>query len=668
MACQDQEDFYNDVNAKYVSQKQYLIDKGEWDLDTNIELLDAAIRNKRVVFYGNDYNEFTKSVFIEDKWVNPKGVPFTKEEILEELAKKLGGKTTTEYQADLIQDFNEYALKEVEDLIAYYGEANVENKSAEEAEKIRQEHKERVDGHVEHMKDKLNSVKFHLEFFVPSKVLELPVDLSELEIGYQDASGLRKMLTNTTYGYFVGYKFLNKSDNKYSPMNIELQFATPSRDNPKFKITLTNQYEGVYRWIEGGYVSKANKDFVTEWKVVESPDRPKIKVLTGELFKGLEMSKTLRSDDANYTNAKLIKYSTLAGGVESGIRLGEKRHADEHTQDGKSYTPINSDVFLKYFTNGRHHKLFIKMPNGRDVLQYTSYPSGNGGEALYHINTGYVETQRDGWTKKISKDLQSDNCTDAYKSEIQNKFGLVLLETKVTMEFLWRGSIELKTCKTDAFGIYNNSDLKKLFDWLFYKHGWLVSMTGEQDYLYTKLEDPKKTKTDTDDKGEGVYKYHLIAPYSKDKIPPNFIDGSYLEAKESGSYGILATKFTLTALEASRYNLVPFGITEYQAVQNILKEIGGEQEQNQFKEKVRVLANDKDYHEIAIFAQEILGVLPRYAIGKVSLPESGRIIANNIDAKPSDTSMPVKESEEEDVVFPLDFQTAQDFIIKLKSL
>ena len=62
MLCKDQEDFYNEVNTRYVNYKEYLVDKGEWDLETNIETLDASIRNKGVLFYGNEHNEFTKQV------------------------------------------------------------------------------------------------------------------------------------------------------------------------------------------------------------------------------------------------------------------------------------------------------------------------------------------------------------------------------------------------------------------------------------------------------------------------------------------------------------------------------------------------------------------------------------------------------------------------------
>jgi hypothetical protein len=191
-------------------------------------------------------------------------------------------------------------------------------------------------------------------------------------------------------------------------------------------------------------------------------------------------------------------------------------------------------------------------------------------------------------------------------------------------------------------------------------------MKGQEDYVYRELSDFKGEQSQRE--GEGVFQYHIIAPYSKDKTPPNFIEGSLMESKESGSYGILSTRFPLSPLEASLYNLVPFGITEYQAIQNILKAVGDAQEQERYKEKVRELAKADNFIGIAIETQKAIGVLPRYAIGKVGLPESGKIIARNIDAEPTETSKAVETSEDTQDKIPLDFETAQDFIIKLKSL
>jgi hypothetical protein len=666
MACTDQEDFYNEINTRYVNYKSYLVDKGEWDLETNIETLDASIRNKRVLFYGNDYNEFTKSVYIEDKFINPKGVPFTKEEVLDEISQKLNGKTEMEYHADLLEDFDNYAREQVDELIKYYGEADVSQaENEEEAERIRYAHQVKVEGNVENLKDKMNEVKSHLTFFYPKKIVQIPLSLMSLEDGYQDQNGQRKSIPASS-GYFVGYKFLNKSENRFSPMNIELQFAAPSRENPKFKITLTKQFEGIYRWIESGYVSDRERQFVQEWIVIEAPDRPKMKVLTGELFKGFEMAKALREKDTNYNGSRLIKYTTSAGGVESGIRLFETRHSDEHTTSTQTYTPLNSTVFFNYFTDKSDAQRYVLMPNGCDVVSYHYNKWSNTNFAQYHINTGYWMTGNGRWSAKPSKDLISPNYTNDYLREIQDKFQFQTQESNVGMNFLVRGAIEYKRCKTRAFQLYDDDSIKKLFEYLFNKHGWLVTMKGQEDYVYRELSDVKGEQSQGE--GEGEFKYHIIAPFSKDKTPPNYIEGSLMESKESGSFGILSTKFALTPLEASLYNLVPFAITEYQAIQNILKAVGDAQEQERYKEKVRELAKADNFIGIAIETQKAIGVLPRYAIGKVGLPESGKIIARNIDAEPAEPSKAVETSEDTQDKIPLDFETAQDFIIKLKSL
>jgi hypothetical protein len=289
------------------------------------------------------------------------------------------------------------------------------------------------------------------------------------------------------------------------------------------------------------------------------------------------------------------------------------------------------------------------------------------GFAEYHINTGRTWTTGRYWSKRSTPELLSKDFNQAYFDEIRSKFNLHLMDSEVTMEFLVKGSVEQERCLTRVFQIYNEVDLKNLFNYLFNKHGWLVSMKGQEEYVYRLLVDSKNT-SDDEEQNETYFKYHVIAPFTKDKTPPNYIEDSYLQAKESGSYGTLATKFALTPLEASLYNLVPFAITEYQAVQNILKAVGDETAQSDFKVKVRELAVNNDYIKIAILTQKAIGVLPRYAIGKVGLPESGKIIANNIDATPTEPSKAVETSEDSNDTIPLDFDTAQDFIIKLKSL
>lgn len=667
LPCSDQEEFYNEVNSRYINYKEYLQEKGDWDLETNIQILDAAIRNKRVLFFGSETNEFTKSVYIEDKWVNPKGVPFTKEEVLEEISKKLNGKTERDFHADLLEDFDNYAKEGVAALREQLGEADVSQaESEEEAERIREEHRLNVEGKIDHYKDSLNRIKLHLTFFYPKKIVQIPLNMAALKDGSLDESGQRKTIAATA-GFFVGYKFLNKSENRYSPMNIELQFAAPSRDNPKFKITLTKQFEGIYSWIEGGFVGDRERQMVNEWAVVENTTRPKIKILTGELFKGLEMANTLQASNPNYVGAKLIKYTTLAGGVESGIEVEEVRHVDEDPKGTpQTYTPINSQKFFDYFFDKGGRKIEVLLPNGVDMLKYY-YTSYGTVYAEYHVNFGIFKT-KGRWSKVKLKGFESPNITTAYDEELRSRFDLdVSNDGEIIGYFLVKGTVEYYNFKTRQYTANNDAEFKKLLNYLFEKHGWLVQMKGQEQFLYTELKDPKR-KQQEGQEGEGVFQYHIIAPYSKDKTPPNFIEGSLMESKESGSYGVLSTRFALSPLEASLYNLVPFGITEYQAIQNILKAVGDTQEQERYKEKVRELAKSDNFIGIAIETQKAIGVLPRYAIGKVSLPESGKIIARNIDAEPTEPSKAVETSEETQDRIPLDFETAQDFIIKLKSL
>jgi hypothetical protein len=61
---------------------------------------------------------------------------------------------------------------------------------------------------------------------------------------------------------------------------------------------------------------------------------------------------------------------------------------------------------------------------------------------------------------------------------------------------------------------------------------------------------------------------------------------------------------------------------------------------------------------------------PQYAIGKVFVWRLGRIIAENIDnpSPPEEEEIIIQAEEDEKEILPLTLETAQDFIIKFKSL
>ena len=88
-----------------------------------------------------------------------------------------------------------------------------------------------------------------------------------------------------------------------------------------------------------------------------------------------------------------------------------------------------------------------------------------------------------------------------------------------------------------------------------------------------------------------------------------------------------------------------------------------------------MVKESSNFTDISIFTQKVLGFSPKFALGNVDTYDGGRIISENIDeASKKDTSSS-KESKKVETKaevelpkIPLDWETAQDFIIKLKSL
>ena len=110
--------------------------------------------------------------------------------------------------------------------------------------------------------------------------------------------------------------------------------------------------------------------------------------------------------------------------------------------------------------------------------------------------------------------------------------------------------------------------------------------------------------------------------------------------------------------------MFPANITKSQAVKNILNAIKDDESRLKFIEDVKALG--EEYGVISELAQQVVGINPRYAIGKVGLKYAGKVISDYIKNPVEDEAkIEVQEIEEKT---PLDFDSAQDFIIKLKSL
>lgn len=657
----NQEEFYNLMNANYVKLKKRLEEAGEWDLETAIEDLKTSTLNKRKLFEGNNKNEFTKSVYIEDKYTTPKGKPLTKEELNDRMEELNYGKDYTKYFNQVIDEYDTVIDKKVADIKSSFGDPDTTNaKSKAEKDKIIAEHKDIVDSAIMDAKFKMNKIKNYMIFFKPNNVVHIPLDTDILSDGAKDQNGNRKGLPYHV-GIVVGYKFLGKSDVKFSPMNIEIHLASTSKIKPYMKITFTKQYEPILEWITMGRVHPKEVAEAREWTVGSTIERDKMRVLTGELFKAFEITNELFSSDGNYKRRKrLIKYSTTAGTVETGIRLWQEKYIDITKGKTPTFAPINSDAFIKQLGKLQEGSYFW-LPSKKEMFGF------DGRLYTFNICLGLYPTGKGTERKNADKNYLSEFATTETSMAITNATGINsnIIQTSLYMHSegteVWKFNMKFISFK------FSKADGRMFLDYLNEKLKVLMEIVGkDEDYVIREMPDTYVESGEA--KGEeGVYQYYPLLRFDPKSTPPNYIEGSFKDTEEN-DYGIFSLKYPLSFVQASLFRCVPANISETQAVRNILVMIGEDDKRVKYIQDVKDLKDD--YYGISLLTQSVVGIPTKYAIGLVDNESAGEIIARNID-NPTPTEKKVevtsKEEREKDKI-SLDWNTAQDFIIQLKSL
>lgn len=323
-----------------------------------------------------------------------------------------------------------------------------------------------------------------------------------------------------------------------------------------------------------------------------------------------------------------------------------------------------------------------------EKLKWIWLPSKNegflrdeNGAISFNLCTGIYTVGKDKELKKPNKLYLSDYLTTEISEAIENIIGKKGKLIYRTVDMLSAGSpkyffkMKFLTFDIDSTSTQQLKSLLNYFNAEFKVLMEIKSKDGDNDYIIYKGRDMYEFK-DEQKSEEGIYDYYPLLPFGEN-TPPDYIDNSFREVPEN-EYGMISLRFALSVIQCSLFNLVPANITERKAVVNILNTIGDEAVKIDFINKVKELGDD--YIGIESLAQETIGVSPSYAIGLVDSYYAGQVIAENIDkaSKPSDedgadngNDKQVKTSskeEREKVKIPLNWDTAQDFIIKLKSL
>ena len=687
LMCADQERFYDELNEQFISLKKEKVENQEWDLETSMDDLNASTENKKYLYIGNDENEFTKSVFIEDKFSNPKSKPMKSlVEVNSRMVKLADGEDNfTKRQNDLLIDFEKYKKEEREELLMSLGTPDTEGKTEAQKAKILLDFKEKLDKNILNQEYKFSQVGIRFKKYKIGSYYMIPDDPTTLTWTLPYDSDGKKIALPKTPAIFMGFKIPTKSEifHRFNPMAVELQFASPRKTIPYLAASCTVSNKNLLDWIEEAIdekrrdelglkedainASSADISDLAKWRVVKSDGRVKMRVLTGELFKALELAKSLIIDkkDQYADKKRLIKYSTTAGTIETGVKMFSKYFSFKTLVDSITplYVPVNSDEFVK-FVKDKHSVVWLQ--GFKDAIIYNQFQD----VFTLFICTG-KEKKKKGIAPAYVSALSKPETVTAIENIVHK--GKILFDW--TVEMYATGSSARVNKEFYKFEMKENA-FKKVLDFIYKDFSFKQEIESQKEFILSGLEDMAKSESEKYKRGE--YEYYPTKPFQVESAPANYIKDSYSSAPDS-QYGIIKLYYPLTPFEASVLRFIPAHLTESKGVRNVLDSLEEGKAKYEWISKVKELAkglsddateNKWIYIDIANFTEEKIMFNPQYAIGKVFVWRLGRIIAENIDnpSPPEEEEIIIQAEEDEKEILPLTLETAQDFIIKFKSL
>lgn len=647
-SSEDQLEFFNVMNELYTAYKADLENRGEFDIEVSLDDLKASVLNKRILFSGSDRNKFTQSVFIEDKYITPKTKPLTKKELERRIAEQLKGEEPQDYMRKLMDEFYEYEKKQIQEAETAHPAPDVsEVEDEDERKRILEEHDIKVAELVAKTKEKLMYLRKMFIFFRPAKIVSVPQVLDSVDDDWKE----RRQGIPMVNGKFIGYRISSKSKNKFTGMNIEMMFATLSKLNPYFTITATPKYKNIIDIIMANEVTSPRiVAEVNEWVIKDKSERSNMRVLTGEIFKAFGYADQLIDENNNYEGRpRLIKYTNADGSVESGVKLRQIVPKLLTQERETEYFEINSEKAIEFM---RKNKIFLN--NGVDFIQY------NVTTEDFRVNI--CTSKRYGAQKRIKglpvsrydKDKQLENLRNV--SGVQNQLEWYSMEIPVVGRYIY--SLEYNVFKCGEVA------LKAILDYFWKEEKMSLAVSGG---VYV-VKDAKDVDVQAEEAGQGkkgAYFYYPLQQFDPNSKPPNFVGW---EETPDSTYGRVTVSFLMSPIAARSYGYVPVNVEKGAAIRNFMTMIPDVAKKQEFLTEVKNLK--EDYLEVGLLAEQFTSNLPlKYSFGRIDTYSAGEIIAEYAqDPTKYDAEVIEEKDEAKAVIIPISFESAQDFLIKMKSL
>lgn len=645
---EEQEYFYNTINALYTSLVDAYKEAGTYDLETNIVDLKASIKTRTVVSKGVNTNAFNSPVYEEDDYVLAEDKPYTKEKVedlIQELAK---GQDPEQFYMDFIADYkNQFqtTLKEVKENVKVpdYTLAKDEMQKMQ----MEAEYNLKVQSALSRAEAEYTSVLEIIEarddsknlIFRPNKSAVIPAVLEECSETDEDGNPIvPKELNNAK---FLGVRILKTAKEKYSPMNIELVFAQLS-GKPKLILKPTVKGRDVLGWV---IVKTKNIEIprivlINAWEV-DPNKRNIIRLLTGNILGAYGIAKETVSRD-NFNYSPVINFLKFTTADNNSIRLGIKLNM-------KKFQPlIPSRVPVEYPLNAKD-----LIPDIMKLGRWMSSSNGSENFLLQVSSSGSMDVYVFGGTGKDSKSKEKKYYSKLFDDgnfvDLIDKSGLYLREGRI--KYTPIGSSRGVVVRFKGFSCYINdkeNQIKEIFDYIYSQTPFNIKLSGleSEETIYNKEDLFVADLSESEIEREGVFSYNSLRPYEtmKDAIMGFSKFNNYVK---TSAFGTIFLKRRANIREAISYGLVPLDNSIVDMVSDTFQALTSDAEKIKLKEDIsKAVSENRSNFEIGLLVQKALSgkvltlknifgyeaddldyigeVFKRYTKGEIELPEKAK--------------------------------------------
>jgi len=671
---EEQEKFYNVINELYAALKKQKEEAGEYDLETNIVDLKAAIKTRVLVSKGINTNPFNTSVYEEDDYVLAEDKPYNREKVESLIIELSKGQDPDEFYGDFLEDYKANFLVHVKQVAASiklpdYDLARDEMQKME----MEAEYELRVKNAVTRATEEYEAVLSILEakrddgslIFNPNRAVVIPAILEEC---YEtDEDGLPMKISELNNGKFIGIRILKTAQEKYSPMNIEMIFCQLS-GKPKLILKPTSRGREILQWI---MIKTMDIDIpriikINAWDV-DPNKRTLTRMLTGNILGAYGIAKeTIARNPTEYSPViNFVKFTTADGSsIRLGIRLNMKKFQPLRPDYVPVQYPLNSkDLISDLLLTPK----VIKTVNAVENFKMEYDPSGGVQIYIFGGTRKEVKGKNRKYFSKLYDDGEFINLLD--KLNVPRRSGYTYYYPVGSEN---KRATVLKFLSFNFNLNYDADKVKEIFEYIYSVEPFYVSLRGieSEETIFDKIDifNPDLQEGEEEDV-EGIFKYDTVKPY--DTVSDSIVNFSKFEKFErTSAFGTVYLKKRANIREVISYGLIPLDNTVKNMVSDTFQVLTSDTEKVKLNGDIEKAINeDKNDYQLGSIVKKALqnkanlqfifglntdivfigSVFRAYAKGEIELPEKQK--------------QDEQQQQEERKEIPLNMDTAQKFMI-----